>query len=159
MEDRADMRLEFIGPDKAEEISEIAFPLFREVYSIVPSDVVEGFLRKTQTPEAIREQMENGLEYAYIIHKGEKAGYVAFGIDAEGMYLSKFYLFNGYRRLGLGSWVLDYVERRARELGAERIHLDVNTDNAPAIAFYGKHGFVMGENITFMRAVMTKDLR
>ena len=159
MEDRADVRLEFIGPDKAEEISAIAFPLFREVYSIVPSDVVEGFLRKTQTPEAIREQMENGLEYAYIIHKGEKAGYVAFGIDAEGMYLSKFYLFNGYRRLGLGSWVLDYVERRARELGAERIHLDVNTDNAPAIAFYGKHGFVMGENITFMRAVMTKDLQ
>ena len=159
MEDRADVRLEFIGPDKAEEISEIAFPLFREVYSNVPSDVVEGFLRKTQTPEAIREQMENGLEYAYIIHKGERAGYVAFGIDAEGMYLSKFYLFKGYRRLGLGSWVMDYVERRARGLGAGRIHLDVNTDNAPAIAFYGKHGFVMGENITFMRAVMTKDLR
>ena len=159
MEDRADMRLEFIGPDKAEEISEIAFPLFREVYSNVPSDVVEGFLRKTQTPEAIREQMENGLRYAYIIHKGERAGYVAFGIDAEGMYLSKFYLFKGYRRLGLGSWVMDYVERRARELGAGRIHLDVNTDNAPAIAFYGKHGFVMGENITFMRAVMSKDLR
>jgi ribosomal protein S18 acetylase RimI-like enzyme len=159
MEDRADMRLEFIGPDKAEEISEIAFPLFREVYSNVPSDVVEGFLRKTQTPKAIREQMENGLRYAYIIHKGERAGYVAFGMDDKGMYLSKFYLFNGYRRLGLGSWVLDYVERRARELGAGRIHLDVNTDNAPAIAFYGKHGFVMGENITFMRAVMTKDLR
>ena len=159
MEDRADVRLEFIGPDKAEEISEIAFPLFREVYSNVPSDVVEGFLRKTQTPEAIREQMENGLRYAYIIHKGERAGYVAFGIDAEGMYLSKFYLFEGYRRLGLGSWVMDYVERRARELGTGRIHLDVNTDNAPAIAFYGKHGFVMGENITFMRAVMTKDLR
>ena len=159
MEDRADMHLEFIGPDKAEEISEIAFPLFREVYSNVPSDVVEGFLRKTQTPEAIREQMENGLRYAYIIHRGERAGYVAFGIDTEGMYLSKFYLFKGYRRLGLGSWVLDYVERRARELGAGRVHLDVNTDNAPAIAFYGKHGFVMGENITFMRAVMTKDLR
>ena len=159
MEDRADVRLEFIGPDKAEEISEIAFPLFREVYSNVPSDVVEGFLRKTQTPEAIREQMENGLEYAYIIHKGERAGYVAFGMDDKEMYLSKFYLFKGYRRLGLGSWVMDYVERRARELGAGRIHLDVNTDNAPAIAFYGKHGFVMGENITFMRAVMTKDLR
>lgn len=159
MEDRADMRLEFIGPDKAEEISEIAFPLFREVYSNVPSDVVEGFLRKTQTPEAIREQMENGLRYAYIIHKGERAGYVAFGMDDKGMYLSKFYLFKGYRRLGLGSWVMDYVERMAREQGAGRIHLDVNTDNAPAIAFYGKHGFVMGENITFMRAVMTKDLR
>ena len=84
---------------------------------------------------------------------------MAFGIDTEGMYLSKFYLFKGYRRLGLGSWVLDYVERRAREQGAERIHLDVNTDNAPAIAFYGKHVFVKGEDITFMRAVMTKDLR
>ena len=80
-------------------------------------------------------------------------------MDDKGMYLSKFYLFKGYRRLGLGSLVMDYVEHRAREQGAERIHLDVNTDNAPAIAFYGKHGFVMGENITFMRAVMTKDLR
>ena len=155
----ADTELEFLGPEKAEEISAIAFPLFREVYSNVPSDVVEGFLRKTQTPEAIREQMENGLEYAYILHKGKRAGYVAFGIDAGGMYLSKFYLFKEYRRLGLGSWVLEYVERIAREQGAGRIHLDVNTDNTPAIAFYGKHGFVMGENITFMRAVMTKDLR
>jgi ribosomal protein S18 acetylase RimI-like enzyme len=54
---------------------------------------------------------------------------------------------------------LDYVERVAREQGAGRIHLDVNTDNTPAIAFYGKHGFVKGADITFMRMVMTKDLR
>ncbi|MEE3478052.1 MAG: hypothetical protein VZQ26_03835, partial [Methanomethylophilus sp.] len=67
MEDRADVRLEFIGPDKAEEISEIAFPLFREVYSNVPTEVVEGFLQETQTPEAIRRHMEQGLEYAYIV--------------------------------------------------------------------------------------------
>ena len=158
MEDRADMRLEFIGPDKAEEISEIAFPLFREVYSNVPQDVVEGFLQETQTPEAIREQMENGLRYAYIIHKGERAGYVAFGIDDAGMYLSKFYFFKEYRRLGLGSEVLAYVESRARDVGVKTIHLDVNRDNTPAISFYQKHGFVKGEDITFRRIVMRKSL-
>ena len=154
----ADTELEFLGPERAEEISAIAFPLFREVYSYVPQDVVEGFLQETQTPEAIRKQMADGLEYAYILYKGERAGYVAFGIDAEGMYLSKFYLFRDYRRQGLGSWVMEYVEHRARESGAGQIHLDVNRENAPAIAFYGKHGFVKGGDITFRRVVMTKAL-
>ena len=158
MEDRADMHLEFIGPDKAEEISEIAFPLFREVYSNVPQDVVEGFLRETQTPEAIRRHMEMGLEYAYIVSGGKKAGYVAFGIDDAGMYLSKFYFFKEYRRLGLGSEVLAYVESRAKDAGVETIHLDVNRDNTPAISFYRKHGFVKGEDITFRRVVMRKSL-
>ena len=159
MNEPADLELEFLGPERAEEISAIAFPLFREVYADVPQDIVEAFLQKTQTPGAIREQMASGMEYAYIVSGGVSRGYVAFGIDGRGMYLSKFYLFPEYRRSGLGSLVIGFVERRAREAGAGMMHLDVNRKNYRAIRFYERHGFIKRKDLTFMRVEMTKTLR
>ena len=92
--------LEFISPDEAEIISGIAFPLFREVYQDTPTEVVEEFLQKTQTPESIREQMGSGTIYAFITFDGERAGYVAYEACSEGMRLSKLYLFKEFRGKG-----------------------------------------------------------
>ena len=42
--------LEFVGPDEAETVSEIAYPLFYEVYGYEPEDVVREFLEDNQSP-------------------------------------------------------------------------------------------------------------
>ena len=129
------MELEYIGPERAEEVSEIAYPLFAEVYDYVPRDMLDEFLEETQTPERIREQIADGLRYAFILEDGVRVGYVCYGMD-----------------------VIDAVEAEARAQSAARIHLDVNYRNEGAIRLYRRKGFVEGERIGYMRVVMSKPL-
>lgn len=151
--------LEFIGPDRAWEISEIAPPLFSEVYDYVPREMLEEFLEETQTSERISEQMADGMRYAFILDGDTRAGYVSYGMDAEGMYLSKLYLFREFRGRGIGSRIIDIVEDDARKEGAPCIHLDVNYRNEGAIRLYKRKGFSEGERIGHMRVTMRKPLR
>ena len=152
------MELEYIGPERAEEVSEIAYPLFAEVYDYVPRDMLDEFLEETQTPERIREQIADGLRYAFILEDGVRVGYVCYGMDDRGMYLSKLYIFREFRGRGTGSKVIDAVEAEARSMGAARIHLDVNYRNEGAIRLYRRKGFVEGERIGYMRVIMSKPL-
>ena len=152
------MELEYIGPERAEEVSEIAYPLFAEVYDYVPRDMLDEFLEETQTPERIREQIADGLRYAFILEDGVRVGYVCYGMDSQGMYLSKLYIFMESRGRGIGSEVIDAVEAEARAQSAARIHLDVNYRNEGAIRLYRRKGFVEGERIGYMREVMSKPL-
>ncbi len=156
--DSGDFSLVPVGPDGAEELSEIAYPLYREVYAHVPSDILEDFLRMEQTPEAIRDQMGRGLNYWYIYSGGERAGYLCCGKDDAGMYLSKLYFFKNFRGRGLGDKALRFVESEARRLGCGKIHLDVNIDNHPAIRFYERNGFSMTVPLTHVRMGMEKNL-
>ena len=150
--------VEEIPPERAGEVSEIAFPLFREVYRDTPSEIVEAFLRKTQTPEGIAEQIRSGTVYAFVLCDGERAGYFAYERDGEGMRLSKLYLLPPFRGRGIGGYLLDYVEDKARESGIGTVHLEVNEINPQAREFYLRHGFKVGERIDYMRIVMRKSL-
>ena len=147
------IELEFIGKDRSAEISEMAFPLLREVYRDTPSDVVESFLKRYQTPEAIAEQIDAGARYAFILCDGECVGYET---DAEGMRLSKLYLLPESRGKGIGSFALGYVEDRAREAGLDSVHLEVNEISPRTIAFYEAHGYRTAGRMEYMRIVMRK---
>lgn len=52
-------------------------------------------------------------------------------------------LLPGYRGQGLGGRLLSATLEGGRERGLRRIELIVRTDNAPAIALYRRHGFVV----------------
>ena len=158
MDEDTDLVLEFLTPEDADEVSAIAYSLFYDVYSETPREIVDAFLERFQTPEAIREQMRTGSEYAFIISRGERAGYLAFEIDDEGMHLSKLYLLEGFRDRGIGGRIVGYVEDRARAAGVGRIHLDVNMYNKGAIQFYERHGFVLRGRMEYVRLLMVKGL-
>jgi GNAT superfamily N-acetyltransferase len=150
--------VEPIPPERAGEVSEMAFPLFREVYKDTQSEIVEEFLQKTQTPESIAEQIRSGTVYLFIRYDGEIAGYLAYEFDDEGLRLSKLYLLPAFRGKGIGGYLLGYVEERARENGSGMIHLEVNEVNPHAREFYRLHGFVPGERLDYRRIVMRKQL-
>ena len=134
--------LEFVGPDEAESVSEIAYPLFYEVYGYEPEDVIREFLEDNQSPDAIRRQMSEGIRYAFIMYGGERAGYVAFGIVGESMALSKLYLFGEFRGMGIGTRILQMVEDLARSDGISTVRLDVNVENSGALRLYERSGYV-----------------
>ena len=61
--------------------------------------------------------------------------------SAEDCWLEDLYVQESTRRSGLGRALVEAALERARERGCKRIELDVNEDNAPALALYGACGF------------------
>ncbi len=69
---------------------------------------------------------------------GEMIGFVT--VDPRMLYLDQIVVAPGRRASGIGAALLD----EAKRLSPSGLDLDVNSDNARAIAFYGKHGFSIG---------------
>jgi ribosomal protein S18 acetylase RimI-like enzyme len=51
-----------------------------------------------------------------------------------------------FRRRGIASTIMDFLEQHAKQQGIERLTLMVETDNAPAVALYQKLGFHGSKN-------------
>ena len=145
-------------PGQAEAITEMARPIFDEVYAATPKDVVDEFFQLTQTPERIREQIASGTEYFFIMYDGERAGYLAYHPDDLGMYLSKLYLKKEFRGKGIGAKMLEHVEGIARGSGAACVHLEVNVLRTTAQEFYRSHGYEVKEQLEYYRVIMQKRL-
>ena len=62
--------------------------------------------------------------------------------SAEDCWLEDLYVREHARRTGLGRALVEAAIERARERGCARIELDVNEDNAPALALYEACGFL-----------------
>ena len=62
--------------------------------------------------------------------------------SAEDCWLEDLYVREDARRSGLGRALVEAAVERARERGCRRIELDVNEDNAPALALYEACGFL-----------------
>jgi putative acetyltransferase len=88
-----------------------------------------------------RERWRNALlpvaEVAVAEARGRMIGFVT--IDADTMYLDQLVVAPEYWGSGLGFALID----EARRLSPCGLDLDVNVDNARAIAFYRKCGFVV----------------
>ena len=151
-------KLQPVRPEHAKEVSEMAHPIFWEVYAQNPKERVEWFLNTYQSPESIREQILSGTVYAFVILDGERVGYLAYEKDSGGMRLSKLYLLKEYRGRGIGGHLLRYVEDRAREEGADRVHLEVNIHRTTSRHFYESHGYAEVDCLDGYRIVMAKSL-
>lgn len=74
-------------------------------------------------------------------YRGEVVGYAIMSVAAGEAHLLNLCVALNVRRAGLGSQLLDAVMERARNAGAERMHLEVRPSNDAAIALYVKTGF------------------
>ena len=156
------MKLQWVGPEAAEEIARIARELFFEVYKYVSDEGLEMFIESCQTPEKIREQLSTGTRYAYILDDdGSRAGYLAFEVHGNRGHFSKLYLFPEYRGKGIGGKCMREVEDLAHGMGADIMFLEVNCLNTGAISLYHRRGYremdrVRGREYT--QIIMEKDL-
>jgi ribosomal-protein-alanine N-acetyltransferase len=60
----------------------------------------------------------------------------------EAAHLLLFAVARTHRRHGLGTQMLRWLEKVALAAGLQRIGLEARADNAEALAFYGRHGYV-----------------
>jgi ribosomal protein S18 acetylase RimI-like enzyme len=100
------------------------------------------------------------LGQAWLLWAGEKpAGYViltlgySFEFRRDG-FVDELYIDAEFRRMGLGRRAMEFLEQRARELGVNAVHLEVDRGNDAAAELYRRAGYADQG-----RHLMTKWLR
>jgi ribosomal protein S18 acetylase RimI-like enzyme len=77
---------------------------------------------------------------------------------AEDCWLEDLFIEESARGSGLGRALVEATLERARERGCRRVELDVNTENAPALALYRSVGFETGKDGTGQDLMMRRRL-
>jgi len=75
---------------------------------------------------------------------GEHGALTGFGIMSyldDDAHLLLFAVRRAHQRKGIGSAILQWLEKVARTAGARRIRVECRADNAAARNFYGDHGY------------------
>jgi ribosomal protein S18 acetylase RimI-like enzyme len=88
------------------------------------------------------------LGRAWVFYEGETpVGYIVltFGYSFEyhgrDSFIDELYVEPQFRRQGIGRRAMQFVEERARELGVNAIHLEVDQGNDPAAELYRRAGY------------------
>jgi diamine N-acetyltransferase len=65
----------------------------------------------------------------------------SFEYHGQDSFIDELYIEPQYRRQGIGHRAMQFVEERARELGVNAIHLEVDQGNDPAAELYRRAGY------------------
>lgn len=143
----ADFRL--IDEDEVGIVSDLAHRIWPQVYpSIISEEQIRYMLEWMYSPEALRRDIrDKRVTYALIRLGGEVAGYIGCGPEEDALFLHKLYLLPEHAGRGLGAAALDWVFRRAGEMGLPLVKLRVNKSNTGAVRAYLRAGFVFEQDI------------
>ena len=124
-------------------IHEMAEVVFRQTYrTILSPDQLDFMMEWMYAPHNLEDQIcRQGHTYYLATEKGTPAGYVSFNREQDAQdgkrtfHLQKIYVMPQYQGQGLGSLLFDHALDSIRQLGGERVELNVNRGN-PALQFY-----------------------
>ncbi len=77
----------------------------------------------------------------------EPVGYIvltigfSFEFRGHDAFIDELYVDAAYRRRGYGRQAVEFVEKSAREMGVNAIHLEVDDGNNPALELYRRTGY------------------
>ena len=117
---------------------------FRPMHA-VDLDAVEAIERSVYTHPWTRGNFADSMAAGYHCHvmecDGCIAGYSVLMIAAGEAHLLNLSIAAPLQRRGLGSELLRYGIRLARDAGAQTMYLEVRSSNAAGRALYVRHGF------------------
>ncbi|WP_103070866.1 GNAT family N-acetyltransferase [Aquimarina sediminis] len=130
-------------------IEELAEEILHEVYDpIIPAEHTRYFLKKFQSENAIRNQINNeNFSYFLLKFDDKNVGYLGVQKLDNKLILSKLYILKSFRGLKIGKTALEYVNNLAMNQGIEKIELIVNQQNQNTIDIYLKNGFKIIESM------------
>jgi ribosomal protein S18 acetylase RimI-like enzyme len=65
----------------------------------------------------------------------------SFEFHGHDSFIDELYVEAAYRRRGFGRQAVEFVERKAREMGVNAVHLEVHRGNDPAFELYRRSGY------------------
>ncbi len=132
-------------------ISGLAGIVWRACYpGIITRAQIDYMLARMYALDVLRDEIRSqGIRYDLLLVDGKPAGFSSCGPTAEPgvIKLHKLYLLPELHGRGLGSRLMQHVEREVRTLGGRRLILTVNKRNARAIAAYRRNGFGIAESV------------
>jgi GNAT superfamily N-acetyltransferase len=132
-------------------ISELAGIIWRACYpGIITHAQIDYMLARMYSLDVLCDEIHSqGICYDRLLLDGELAGFASYGPTSEPgvMKLHKLYLLLEMQGRGLGSRLLQHVEREVRAGAGRRLILSVNKRNARAIAAYQRNGFVTADSV------------
>jgi len=128
--------------DKIQEMSTMASTIVKEHYDPIIGPAQNDYMiKKFQSVESIREQLEHGYRYYFAKINGKNVGFCAFyPKDKEIMYLSKFYIYKDQRGQGYSRIMSNFIAEETRKEGLKAIELNVNKNNT-SVPIYKKLGY------------------
>ena len=82
-----------------------------------------------------------------VCEAGKAVGYIvltigfSFEFQGHDAFIDELYVDEGYRRRGYGRAAVAHLEKRAREMGVNAVHLEVDNGNDPAQELYRRGGY------------------
>ena len=118
--------------------------------TIITVAQIDYMLAGRYTPEKLHQYLAVDDRWMYLLRlSGIPVGYCSWARTAspDDMKLEQLYLLQEHRGKGLGGLMLRHIESDARKLECSALSLQVNKQNAEAVAFYRKAGFTVREEI------------
>jgi GNAT superfamily N-acetyltransferase len=147
----SDVRLQRLTPDDIGAVGTLARIVWQATYPpLISQAQIDVMLADRYSPARIRAQLDD-LQHAWW-GAWRNPMLVAFAhamLDASGCKLDKLYVHPGQQQHGIGAALLQAVADWARGQQAQRLWLQVNRGNAPAIRAYEKYGFKIVEARVF----------
>ncbi|WP_114154607.1 GNAT family N-acetyltransferase [Chromobacterium haemolyticum] len=120
--------------------------------SMISREQIEYMLAGRYVPEKLSAYLDAPDRWFGLLKlDGRAVGYCSYALTATAgeMKLEQLYLLAEMRGRGLGAYMLDAVERAARQRGCHTLVLTVNKHNAGSIAVYQRRGFLVREEAVF----------
>ena len=134
--------------EQIQTVVNMAHVVWKEHYTpIIGEEQVTYMLKRFQSVDAIRDEIESDSTQYYLIYSERKTvGYVGIKLKISQLFLSKIYILSTERGSGLGRQTIALIKEIALDHGLRTIFLTVNRNNTKSIAAYRKIGFnITGE--------------
>jgi ribosomal protein S18 acetylase RimI-like enzyme len=124
-------------------------PLFRMMRNLAEQGPGANYFDEPVAREVLRKfLMTADLGQVWIFFDGEiPVGYIvltlgfSFEYHGRDAFIDELYVQPEYHRQGIGKRAMRLVEERARELGVNALHLEVDQGNEPAAELYRRAGY------------------
>lgn len=145
--------------DDLHELQTISIVTFTETFKDQNSpEHLKAYLDEAYDLDKLKKELKNPSSRFYFIYVDQQvAGYLKLNTDAaqtepmgaDSLEVERIYVKKAFQKYGLGKQLLNKAFEMAVEQNKKRIWLGVWEENANAIAFYRKKGFVQTRTHSF----------
>ena len=146
------LRIRRATPADIPQLRDMAERTWRKCYApILSPEQMDYMLSRMYAPDVIAQEMAGGVIWELGIGDEAPVGFhsCAFAPDERSLKLQKLYVLPSAQGTGFGQALLSRVRELAEALGARKVWLQVNKNNAAAIRAYERAGYFVERAAVF----------
>ena len=130
-------------------VAQLAQEIWEEYYpTIITQEQIHYMINTFQSPEAIENQIQEGMQYYLAISNEDEIGYLAFAAEKDcSLFLSKIYIKRNFRNRGKGREMFAFILGQALKQKLKTVRLTVNKNNTASVEKYLKMGFSITDSV------------